>query len=192
MKEWFASAQLSAYSTSTFTAYSPDLGESHSNDHDKAIMYSIYPPKKNYDKYGPLNVHIFSAPCQKELMSHYTVPQITPIEENSDSWVRGNPAPLEKLDCFVGLLWAWVHPSLMWLSNVLIGATQKPQGNIPQLSFTLFKFHCGSLVANSITDGFYTSATCFLPRHSFTYFGFSIWYVVRDRLSDHQTEARCT
>ena len=49
-------------------------------------------------------------------------------------------------------------------------------------------FHCRSLVANSITDGFYTSVTCLLPRHSFTYFGiFHLPCSQRERERERET-----
>lgn len=101
--------------------------------------------RKNDDKYSPLNVPIFSTPHQKELMSHYAVPQITPREKNSSPETAdcggSSPSGEVRLIGLCGILWTWLHPPPRWLSNILIGAMQIPLGNIPpQLSLPFFHF----------------------------------------------------
>lgn len=111
---------------------------------------------------------------QKELMSHYAVPQITPREKNSSPQTAecGGSTPsgevIFRLIGLCGIQWTWRHLPPTGLGFFLIGAMQTPRGNIaPQLSLTfshLFRFR--GLATNSITDGFCTSATCLLGAHA--------------------------
>lgn len=107
---------------------------------------------------------------QKELMSHYAVPQITPREKNSSPQTAecGGSTPsgelIYRLIGSCGIQWSWLHlPSQGSATSLLVQCRNLWGIFSPNYLFWLVLF---SLPAGSITEDFCTSATCLLGAHA--------------------------